>query len=56
MHNQFGGILMNHRILVIDDEKNIRMTLEKCLSYEGYTVDTAEDGKSGIEKFKKVQH
>lgn len=47
---------MSYRVLVIDDEKNIRMILAKCLSYEGYIVDTAEDGKSGIEKFKNGKY
>jgi Response regulator containing CheY-like receiver, AAA-type ATPase, and DNA-binding domains len=38
-----------YNILIIDDEKNIRMMLEKCLESEGYGVTTAEDGFKGIE-------
>ena len=37
------------RILVIDDERAIRNTLKEILEFEGYTVDVAADGKSGIE-------
>jgi DNA-binding NtrC family response regulator len=38
------------RILVIDDDKSIRKTLEAILKGEGYYVDTAENGKEAIEK------
>lgn len=44
---------MAFNILVIDDEKNIRLMLMKCLASEGYNVDTAEDGSCGIEMFKQ---
>jgi DNA-binding response OmpR family regulator len=35
------------RILVIEDDKEIREAVVKNLSNVGYTVDTAEDGESG---------
>jgi DNA-binding NtrC family response regulator len=38
------------RILVVDDDKSIRKTLEAILQGEGYRVDTAENGKQAIEK------
>ena len=38
------------KILVIDDERSIRNTLKEVLEFEGYTVDLAEDGVSGLEK------
>ncbi len=41
------------RILVIDDERAIRNTLKEILEFEGYTVDTAADGKSGVEAARK---
>lgn len=44
------------KILVIDDEKNIRKTLKEILEYESFTVDEAADGKEGIELFKKVKY
>ena len=33
----------NARILVVDDESNIRVLLEEILTEEGYEVTTAED-------------
>ena len=38
------------KILVIDDERAIRNTLKEILEFEGYTVETVEDGKKGLEK------
>lgn len=37
------------KLLVIDDERSIRNTLKEILEYEGHTVDTAEDGKAGLD-------
>ena len=38
------------KILIIDDEKSIRLALKDILEDEGYEVELAEDGKSGLEK------
>jgi len=40
----------NGRILVIDDDKNIRKTLAIALELEGFFVDEAENGKEAIAK------
>lgn len=40
-------------ILITDDEKNIREGLARSLEYEGYIVETAEDGKAGIKRVYK---
>ncbi len=40
---------MAHHVLVIDDEKNIRRTLEMVLSGEGYRVSTAATAEEGLE-------
>ena len=37
------------KVLIIDDTKNIRLMLSKCLELEGYSVDMAIDGKQGLE-------
>lgn len=37
------------KILIIDDERAIRNSLGEILGDEGYAVDTAEDGKIGLE-------
>jgi two-component system nitrogen regulation response regulator NtrX len=36
------------KILIIDDERSIRRTLKEILEFENYTVETVEDGMSGI--------
>ena len=41
---------MAPRILVIEDEERIRQFLKRGLTYEGYVVDGADDGKSGLER------
>ncbi|MBX5321954.1 MAG: response regulator [Candidatus Bathyarchaeota archaeon] len=43
----------NARILVVDDDENIRKVLTMILEDEGYTVDTAETAKKAIEKSRK---
>jgi len=42
---------MAKRILIIDDELDIRDSLAKTLEREQYEVVTAEDGETGIELF-----
>jgi signal transduction histidine kinase len=37
------------RILVIDDDENIRGTLEEFIGLNGYVVETARDGATGID-------
>src|SRR5438034_8537810 len=39
------------RILVIDDEHNIRTMIRLALQHVGHTVETAADGLEGLEKF-----
>ncbi len=43
-------------ILVIDDERSIRNTLKEILEYEKFTVDLAENGIEGLEKYKKANY
>lgn len=38
------------RILVIEDERDLAVTLQRGLSAEGYTVDLAHDGREGLWK------
>ncbi len=44
------------RILVIDDEKNIRNTLREILEYEKYGVDDAPDGEAGLQKISECKY
>lgn len=41
---------MSKRILIVDDEKNIRLTLDQALVTAGYEVATAIDGEHALEK------
>jgi DNA-binding NtrC family response regulator len=41
------------RILIVDDDENIRKVLETILEDEGYTVESADTAKKGIEKSEK---
>ena len=40
------------RILVVDDEVNLRHTLAYALRHEGYEVVVAEDGEAALESFR----
>ncbi len=40
------------RLLVVDDNKVNRMVLSHSLESEGHIVDTAENGREGLEKFR----
>lgn len=37
-----------HKILIIDDEANIRRALKEILEYESFEIDEAQDGKAGL--------
>ncbi|HVC87177.1 MAG TPA: response regulator transcription factor [Gaiellaceae bacterium] len=39
-----------HRVLVIDDDPDIRLLLRELLERGGYTVDEAVDGKEGLRR------
>src|SRR5947209_7129969 len=39
---------MSARILVVDDDRKITALLRRTLSYEGYLVDLAGDGRAGL--------
>lgn len=37
------------KVLVVDDTKSIRLLLTKCLEIEGYKVQSADNGREGLE-------
>lgn len=50
-----GSILTSpskRHILVVDDEKNIRLTVQHSLVAADYEVDTASNGLEGLQKFR----
>ncbi|MCP4724466.1 MAG: response regulator, partial [bacterium] len=43
-------------LLIIDDNEGYRSSVKSLLTREGYSVDDAPDGISGLEKFREVNH
>ena len=41
---------MNHRILLVEDERGLVRTLSDCLTGEGYSVEAALDGETGFHR------
>src|SRR5260221_11085904 len=41
---------MTERILLVEDEEDLRMTLSDRLKAEGYALDSAADGETGLRK------
>lgn len=44
------------KLLYVDDEETLRLLVQSQLSREGYEVETADDGDTGIEALKKKQY
>jgi len=44
------------KVLIVDDESGMRHMLSVLLEREGYEIDTAQDGKEGLEKIKSNQY
>ncbi len=42
---------LSGNILIIDDERSIRKTLNEILSYEGFKIEEATDGEEGLKLF-----
>jgi len=51
-----GGIIIveKHKILIIDDDKNVRKTLADILKVKGYELFTAESGTNGLALLKQL--
>ncbi|MEM5871249.1 MAG: response regulator [Candidatus Aenigmatarchaeota archaeon] len=47
--------MVKKKIMIVDDEANLRELVSAILEQEGYEVITAEDGKDALEKLKKVK-
>jgi CheY-like chemotaxis protein/anti-anti-sigma regulatory factor len=49
--NNNGNVARSqHRVLVVDDEENVRITTAAILEQEGYAVETASDGREALSK------
>lgn len=47
--------MAQEKILVIDDDEDIRMALQTLLESKGYVVETAAAKEEGLEKFKSLK-
>lgn len=47
---------MKKKALIIDDTKNIRLMLAKCMEIEGYEIEVADNGKLGLEMASKRKY
>lgn len=46
--------LLTYRVLIVDDEKNLRLVFAELLQGQGYEVATAEDGFEALLKLKQL--
>ena len=44
-----------HRLLFVEDDDNIRLALRLALEDEGYAVDEAPDGATGLRMFGEAE-
>ncbi len=44
------------KILIVEDEPNMRMGLRDNLEFEGYEVSIAEDGEKGLKMIRENQY
>ena len=48
--------LTRGRILIVDDEEDIRESLETLLTIEGYSVDMAVNGTTGLDRMARSSY
>ena len=51
-----SNLILDMKILIIDDERAIRNSLKEILMDEGYEADVAEDGATGCEMAEKEKY
>ncbi|HCP45566.1 MAG TPA: hypothetical protein DIU15_05970, partial [Deltaproteobacteria bacterium] len=54
-HSRSPETPLSSRILVVDDERNIRRVLQALLEDEGYDVDSASDGDEARGMLRRAQ-
>ena len=52
--NQEGNENMSKKILIVEDDGNIRELLRLYLEREGYEITEASNGEEGVEQWRKV--
>lgn len=53
MIKEKGKLMSQEKILIVDDDSQIRTLLAERLRFHQYRILTAEDGEEGLDKFKK---
>ena len=48
--------MSNQRVLIVDDEEDVRLFLADFISERDFFVEMAADGEEALEKFKKGKH
>jgi two-component system alkaline phosphatase synthesis response regulator PhoP len=48
--------MLNPRVLLVEDEPGLRLTLSDRLGSEGYSVETANDGEAGLARASEGAH
>jgi CheY-like chemotaxis protein len=56
MNTLKGPNAMNHTVLVVEDEPELREMMRDALELNGYTVVTAEDGQDALSKLSAIEH
>lgn len=49
------SVAKQHRILVVDDDQNIRETVAALLAARGYLIEVASDGEEALQKVEQVK-
>jgi DNA-binding response OmpR family regulator len=49
-HHPAGGASRPFRLLIVEDEKRLALSLAKGLTAEGYAVDVVHDGREGLHR------
>ena len=47
---------MNHTVLVVEDEEDLRAMMRDALEMNGYQVTTAVDGQDALDKIDGIEH
>jgi len=47
---------MNHTVLLVEDEEELRETMREALELNGYDVVAAQDGQAALDELDRIEH
>lgn len=47
---------MNHTVLIVEDEEDLREMMREALELNGYSVVTAREGVDALDKLRQIEH